>query len=83
VQDIGSHAAASLVLPTVLKCAVLSPTGPLAPMQATAQAFLVAFAVTLPASAVHRLLLFPLLLQLSREECVATTLVLVRSALSL
>lgn len=79
LQAIGLPAACTLVLPAVLQCALLRPSHPAAPMQRAAQHALAAFAAHLPSSAVHRLLLFPLLVHLPAGEHVATALLLVRS----
>lgn len=67
----------------MLDLAALDSASPLAPVQQAATAFLARFGATLPASAVHRVVLFPLLSQLRSGDHIATALLTVRSRHSL
>ena len=78
LQVCGRATACEQVLPTLLQCATTSHRGAGELLRTAAQRSLVAIAEALPASVVHRCVLYPLLLQLRSGDHVANALVMVR-----
>jgi hypothetical protein len=69
------QAACTIIVPTAVACTTLHSSHIL---QEAAREFLAQFAGKIPASAVHRVVMFPLLAQLQLGDHVATALLLVR-----